>query len=202
MTPNFSLSLLDVFSYLFPGLILVLPYFFGETAYTQEWKLSVFDKYILVVVFGYVIGHLITLISSLIPKFLSAIRKLFKIKNSPEREILIEKLKNEVKKTFDLEINHWSLFNFCFRLVSDNCSAANEYISRIYSMALFSRNMIITSLVFVFYFGIQKIELALASLVTNGASLQFNKNNRLEKCLFQKIGIIALKPAKNQILSS
>jgi len=82
MKPEFSLTLLDVFRYLFPGALTVMPFFLFDTDYIQQWKLSEFDKYLLFFVLSYVMGHLLTLISSIIPRIFKISRSMFKVEPS------------------------------------------------------------------------------------------------------------------------
>lgn len=157
MKPNFTLGLLDFFVYLLPGAVLVIPLLFCDTSITQEMKLTSFEKYVLLFITSYIFGHILTYISSIIPKIGSEIKKLLKIKENEPLNKLKTELDIEFKRKLHTENFSGKLYGFSLRLVAEYCPNTHEYISRLNTMSLFSRNMIVASLVFLFIIGFQEI---------------------------------------------
>ncbi|MEM3170610.1 MAG: hypothetical protein QW838_07570 [Candidatus Nitrosotenuis sp.] len=156
MNQDFSLGILDFFSYLVPGVLLLLPCFFWGFPIDPKLNLTGFDKYVVLFIGGYIIGHLLTLVSSLIPKLNGLAKRLFKIRIPEDKSKLISNLQQELRATFNCEVNPRVALQLSMRIVSDYCPSTNETIARLYAMSLFSRNMIITSLIysiFLFYLG-------------------------------------------------
>lgn len=165
MKPEFSLTLLDVFTYLFPGALTVMPFFLFNTAYIQQWKLSEFDKYLLFFVLSYVVGHLLTLISSIIPRIFRTTKSIFKVEPSKGRKLLKEKLAGEFQEFFNYTVEPRQLLGLCRQLVLDHSSSASEFIQRLYTMSLFARNMAIVGLFYSLYFSLSQKGFALISII-------------------------------------
>lgn len=73
---DFSLSLLDFLIYLFPGALIIIICFLANPSFVKKWGITEIDKYIIIFILSYIIGHLLTLVSSLIPRIFNIFKRI------------------------------------------------------------------------------------------------------------------------------
>ncbi|MGA1839060.1 MAG: hypothetical protein ACMUIU_00400 [bacterium] len=173
---DFSLSLLDFFTYLFPGALIIMCFLLNDFSLITKWQMSEIDKYIMIFILSYLIGHLLTLVSSLIPKGFDCFRGKQKqglfnetvISNKPKRghknhkrfSDEIKSLKEGIKVYFQDVLDYTGedrqILELSRQLVLDHSPSGKEYINRLYTMSLFARNMVVACLVLSIFFSYQK----------------------------------------------
>jgi hypothetical protein len=168
-------NIYDLLSYLANGFILIIAVFFlffNEEEFIANIieKLSLSIGIIILVIASYIVGHLISMLSSsffekIIVKYIlgypsrnfflkkpaqfKVIKKIFGFYfyKTPYNHDVIDRIENKYKKIFKLDFNKWESFNLCFHHVKENSQTTYNRLLTFISIYGFCRNLSLNFLI-------------------------------------------------------
>jgi uncharacterized membrane protein len=146
MQGSISISLIELFAYLFPGSVTVaaLIYRFIPIGDIDEMAQRVWVVVVFVTV-GYVIGHLLTLLSVYVLKLrMFIIKKILKQKSRQERLSFYSELSKSLHLMFGANISPEDEYLLSLRLIGEYMPNSIRDVDRLYALTLFSRNLVLT----------------------------------------------------------
>jgi uncharacterized membrane protein YciS (DUF1049 family) len=155
MQGKFTVSLIEIFAYLFPGCVALaaltyrlMPAADLDTLQQRAWFIAAF------LAVGFVFGHILTMLSVYVLKLRMFItKKILKQKSRQERLSFYPKLCESLRRLFGSKISPADEYLISLRLVTENMPNSAQEVDRLYALTLFSRNLVlaflITSLLFI-----------------------------------------------------
>jgi len=152
MDYKISFSVFDFFSYLIIGFIFeIFLYFTLDLNFSDILSIDIYLKITIIVIFAYVLGHIIAFFSSLIiERFITKrifgypSKNLFdnpeKNKQAYEKDLQKALIKIYQEKT-GLKFNHYNFFKFAFHYVKESSPVSFSRLNIFITMYDFSRNL-------------------------------------------------------------
>jgi len=167
MQGSFTISLIEIFAYLFPGCVVLavliyrfLPAVEVDNLLQQVWFLVVF------LALGYILGHILTTLSVYVLKLrMFIIKKVLKQKSRQERHSFYPKLRESLRDLFGSSLSPEDEYLISLRLVTENMPNSAQEINRLYTLTLFSRNLVVAFLIASLLFITSNIAYSVISLV-------------------------------------
>ncbi len=200
MKGNFTLGLLEVCTYLIPGMIvlsiLALIYYndIFDQAKQTTW-LAVLSIFI-----AYLIGHALTVVSYLLVYVRKMINKLIGCKYREPRYPYYPALRDKLRGRFGSNISRADEYLFSIRLVMESYPSAAELINRQYALSLFSRNtsmaLFVVSIILIKSFYLLSMLSMSSAIVFYVRYVQFER--ALEATVFRMAYIYFTEPSSSQ----
>jgi hypothetical protein len=167
MQGSISISLIEVFTYLFPGCVTLAALIYRfipvdeiDNMAQRVWIIIVF------IALGYVLGHLLTMLSVYVLKLRMFItKKILKQKSRQQGLSFYPELSKSLHRVFGPTISPEDEYLLSLRLIGEYMPNSVRDIDRLYALTLFSRNLVLTFLIIALLFIVDNIVLSAVSFV-------------------------------------
>jgi hypothetical protein len=150
MSGSFTIGLIEVLAYLFPGGLVLASILYGHDSDLGRRTLTETSYQVLFIACAYITGHLITLFSFVLVKLRALLKKVVKAKTIEEELFFYEPLLKRLHMLFGMraadntkgkrEKERDQAYLFSSRLITDNSLPASQVVDRLYALTVFSRN--------------------------------------------------------------
>lgn len=141
MVGNFTVSLLEILAYLVPGGITLAAILYLRFPELADRVFGGVGSQIAFIACSYVIGHLLTFLSSPFVKLRLYIKRLLRGKPREDRISFYTDFQQKLHILFSSNITRYDEYQFALRLVIENQPQTGLTVDRLYAMTLFSRNI-------------------------------------------------------------
>lgn len=146
MQGSISLSLTEIFTYLFPGCVTLAAIVYRFISVETIDKFA--ERIWVIVAFlsaGYVLGHLLTMFSVYVLKLRMFIgKKILKQKIRQEQLSFYPELRKALSQKFGSKISAQDEYLLSLRLIGEYMPNSTKDVDRLYALTLFSRNLVVT----------------------------------------------------------
>lgn len=204
MQGNISISLTEIFTYLFPGCVTLAALIYRfipandiDNMVQRIWVIVIF------IATGYVFGHLLTVLSVYVLKLRMFIgKKILKQKSRQEQLSFYPALSKHLRHMFGSKISPQDEYLLSLRLIGEYMPNSARDIDRLYALTLFSRNLVLTfliiSLLFVVdYLGFSAISFTLSVLfLIRYSQLEASTGNTVARSAYVFLSMKKVKTSK------